>query len=331
MVRRTDRGDPRRRRARRGGGAAPPGQLRRGRRTRGRSRGARPALGRRRRAAASTSSTSTAPAPAGCGPSSCAPSAAAGLPVQASGGIRTLADARALLDAGADRVIVGTAAWPDPTPLVRARRGARPRARRARRPGAGGGLDRVGRHLARRRARARSASRRVLVTAIDRDGTLAGPDLELVAAAVGGRGAGPRRRRRPFARPTCAPSPRQAPRPRSSVAPCSPDASAAPTDLSHWLGRCSIRQDSVLVSGACGGQTSNGRRNGAAWPRPAAPPTRRSAMHAALPFLDSPARTELRSERRTAPSPGELTLLAARTCGPLQEVADARRTHLTRP
>ena len=40
----------------------------------------------------------------------------AGLPVQASGGIRSLEDARALLEAGADRVIVGTAAWPDPTP-----------------------------------------------------------------------------------------------------------------------------------------------------------------------------------------------------------------------
>src|SRR6478609_10946082 len=38
--------------------------------------------------------------------------------VQASGGIRTLADARSLLDAGADRVIVGTAAWPDPTPWL---------------------------------------------------------------------------------------------------------------------------------------------------------------------------------------------------------------------
>ena len=39
-------------------------------------------------------------------------------PLQASGGIRSLADARALLDAGADRVVVGTAAWPDPTPWL---------------------------------------------------------------------------------------------------------------------------------------------------------------------------------------------------------------------
>src|SRR5712671_1466294 len=36
------------------------------------------------------------------------------VPVQASGGIRSLDDARALLAAGADRVVVGTAAWPDP-------------------------------------------------------------------------------------------------------------------------------------------------------------------------------------------------------------------------
>src|SRR3954452_6250942 len=41
-----------------------------------------------------------------------------GLPVQASGGIRSLDDARTLLDAGADRVVVGTAAWPDPTPWL---------------------------------------------------------------------------------------------------------------------------------------------------------------------------------------------------------------------
>ncbi|MGH3025574.1 MAG: HisA/HisF-related TIM barrel protein, partial [Gaiellaceae bacterium] len=37
------------------------------------------------------------------------------VPLQASGGIRSLSDAQALIAAGADRVIVGTAAWPDPT------------------------------------------------------------------------------------------------------------------------------------------------------------------------------------------------------------------------
>src|SRR5436305_2149180 len=42
----------------------------------------------------------------------------AGVPVQASGGIRSIDDARALLDAGAERVVVGTAAWPDPAPWL---------------------------------------------------------------------------------------------------------------------------------------------------------------------------------------------------------------------
>src|SRR5262245_33758758 len=41
-----------------------------------------------------------------------------GVPVQASGGIRSIDDARALLAAGAERVVVGTAAWPDPEPWL---------------------------------------------------------------------------------------------------------------------------------------------------------------------------------------------------------------------
>ena len=183
-----------------------------------------------------------------------------------------LADARALLDAGADRVVVGTAAWPDPTPwfelgeaLVLALDVRDGQVRAA------GWTESAGISFA--DALEHVADRRVLVTAIDRDGTLAGPDLELVAPpSPPGRGSS-----RPAAsarRPTCTRSPPQAPRRRSSAAPCSLDrtlASASDT-LSHWLGRCSIRQDSVLVSGACGGQTSNGRRNGAAWPRPAVRP-----------------------------------------------------------
>src|SRR5215468_4624677 len=40
--------------------------------------------------------------------------------LQASGGIRSLEDALALLDAGADRVVVGTAAFPDPAPWAAA-------------------------------------------------------------------------------------------------------------------------------------------------------------------------------------------------------------------
>jgi phosphoribosylformimino-5-aminoimidazole carboxamide ribotide isomerase len=105
------------------------------------------------------------------------------LPVQASGGIRALDDARALLDAGADRVVVGTAAWPDPTPwlelgealvlAVDVRDGV---VRSA------GWTESAG--LTFEEALARAAGSRVLVTAIDRDGTLGGPDLELVTKAA---------------------------------------------------------------------------------------------------------------------------------------------------
>jgi len=108
------------------------------------------------------------------------------VPLQASGGIRSLADARALIAAGADRVIVGTAAWPDPTPwfvlgdaLVLALDVRDGQVRAA------GWTETTG--LSVREAAERAGSGRVLVTAIDRDGTLAGPDLELVrtVAAAG--------------------------------------------------------------------------------------------------------------------------------------------------
>jgi phosphoribosylformimino-5-aminoimidazole carboxamide ribotide isomerase len=103
--------------------------------------------------------------------------------LQASGGIRTLADARALLDAGADRVIVGTAAWPDPTAwlelgdaLVLALDVRNGEIRTA------GWTQTSGISFADALELAQGA--RVLVTAIDRDGTLAGPDLELVRTAA---------------------------------------------------------------------------------------------------------------------------------------------------
>jgi phosphoribosylformimino-5-aminoimidazole carboxamide ribotide isomerase len=108
---------------------------------------------------------------------------AAGLPVQASGGIRSLDDARRLLDAGADRVVVGTAAWPDPAPwlelgdeLVLALDVRDGVVRSA------GWTESTGLSFA--DALERAAGARVLVTAIDRDGTLAGPDLELVERAA---------------------------------------------------------------------------------------------------------------------------------------------------
>jgi len=111
-----------------------------------------------------------------------------GVPVQASGGIRSLADARALLEAGADRVVVGTAAWPDPTPwfelgeaLVLALDVRDGEVRTA-------GWT-TGTGIRFEDALAVAGERRTLVTAIDRDGTLAGPDVELVRRAVdaGGR------------------------------------------------------------------------------------------------------------------------------------------------
>jgi phosphoribosylformimino-5-aminoimidazole carboxamide ribotide isomerase len=109
--------------------------------------------------------------------------AASGLPVQASGGIRSLDDARQLLDAGADRVIVGTAAWPDPSAwlelgealvlAVDVRDGL---------VRAAGWTESAGLTFAEALERARGA--RLLVTAIDRDGTLSGPDIRLVEEAA---------------------------------------------------------------------------------------------------------------------------------------------------
>jgi phosphoribosylformimino-5-aminoimidazole carboxamide ribotide isomerase len=113
--------------------------------------------------------------------------AGVGLPVQASGGIRTRDDALALLFAGADRVVVGTAAWPDPTPwlelgeqVVLALDVLDGEVRTS------GWLEGSGVTL--EQALDRTGDARLLVTGIDRDGTLGGPDLELVrTAAAGGR------------------------------------------------------------------------------------------------------------------------------------------------
>src|SRR5579872_4372712 len=109
--------------------------------------------------------------------------AAAGVPVQASGGVRSLADAHALLGAGADRIVVGTAAWPDPSPWLELGDAVvlalDVRDGEVRTDGwtAGSGLSFA-------EALERAGGSLVLVTAIDRDGTLAGPDLELVRTAA---------------------------------------------------------------------------------------------------------------------------------------------------
>jgi phosphoribosylformimino-5-aminoimidazole carboxamide ribotide isomerase len=106
--------------------------------------------------------------------------------LQASGGIRSLADAEALLAAGADRLIVGTAAFPDPGPwaaalgerLVVALDVRDGRVRTAGWTAEGLELDdATGRCLA-------AGVTRVHCTAIDRDGTLTGPDLALVVAVA---------------------------------------------------------------------------------------------------------------------------------------------------
>jgi phosphoribosylformimino-5-aminoimidazole carboxamide ribotide isomerase len=112
--------------------------------------------------------------------------AAAPTPVQASGGIRSLDDASALLAAGAARVVVGTAALESPRTLAELAAAFEERlvvavdARGGR--VAVAGWSRVTElapdEFAERCAEA--GVRRLLCTAIDRDGTMAGPDLALL-------------------------------------------------------------------------------------------------------------------------------------------------------
>ena len=113
--------------------------------------------------------------------------AAAPAALQASGGIRSLEDALAILDAGADRVVVGTAAFPDPGPWA-AGLGERLVVALDVRDGmvrTAGWTQESG--LTRERAVElclEAGIVRVLCTAIDRDGTLSGPDLALVESVA---------------------------------------------------------------------------------------------------------------------------------------------------
>lgn len=112
--------------------------------------------------------------------------AAAPTPVQASGGIRSLADAQALLDAGAARVVVGTAALGTPAALAELAAAFEERlvvavdARDGRVAVAGWSrmTELSPDEFAERCAEA--GVRRLLCTAIDRDGTMGGPDLGLL-------------------------------------------------------------------------------------------------------------------------------------------------------
>jgi phosphoribosylformimino-5-aminoimidazole carboxamide ribotide isomerase len=112
--------------------------------------------------------------------------------VQASGGIRSLADAEALLAAGAARVVVGTAAFAAPDAAVACASALGERlvvavdVRDGRVKVAGwtedGGLpveDAVRRCAA-------AGVPRILCTAVERDGTLAGPDLDLLGRVCTG-------------------------------------------------------------------------------------------------------------------------------------------------
>ena len=72
--------------------------------------------------------------------------AAVECPIQVGGGLRDAESVAAVLDAGAERVVIGTAALRDPEfldeALERARRARRRLGRRPRRQGRAGGLDR---------------------------------------------------------------------------------------------------------------------------------------------------------------------------------------------
>ena len=119
--------------------------------------------------------------------------AAAPAQIQASGGVRSVADAETLLAAGASRVLVGTAALTEPGPaafadklgdrlvVALAVRGGRAVVR-----GWTGSSGETAEAAAERCAQAGVA--RLHCTAVERDGTLAGPDTHLlrrVATASG--------------------------------------------------------------------------------------------------------------------------------------------------
>lgn len=119
--------------------------------------------------------------------------AASGLPVQVGGGYRDPEAVQAALDAGAARVLVGTAAL-DPTFLRSAagRFGSRLAVAVDVRDGlvAVEGWTRASSVTAEKLATAcgEAGVQRLLVTSTRRDGTLAGPDLELLERVLGASG-----------------------------------------------------------------------------------------------------------------------------------------------
>jgi phosphoribosylformimino-5-aminoimidazole carboxamide ribotide isomerase len=109
------------------------------------------------------------------------------VPIQASGGVRSPADALALAEAGASRVVVGTAAFSGPgalAPYVEALGGRLVVAIdvRAGRVAVAGWERSSGLGVDEAVARCVEAGvARLLCTAIERDGTLTGPDLGLLS------------------------------------------------------------------------------------------------------------------------------------------------------
>jgi phosphoribosylformimino-5-aminoimidazole carboxamide ribotide isomerase len=112
--------------------------------------------------------------------------AAGGVPVQASGGIRSVEDARRLLAAGTARVVVGTAAFAPDGALRRFADALGERLvvavdARGGRLAVSGWERSAGLDAAEAAALCAAAGvHRLLCTAIERDGTLAGPDIELL-------------------------------------------------------------------------------------------------------------------------------------------------------
>ena len=114
---------------------------------------------------------------------------ATGIPLQVSGGIRSIEAANAALDAGAWRVVIGTAAWSEPSALEQfaAALGTRlvvavdVRDERVRVRGWQSSTDLTVEAALHSCVVAGVA--RLLVTGIDRDGTMRGPDLRLYERA----------------------------------------------------------------------------------------------------------------------------------------------------
>jgi phosphoribosylformimino-5-aminoimidazole carboxamide ribotide isomerase len=112
--------------------------------------------------------------------------AAGNVPVQASGGIRSISDAESLLEAGAARVVVGTAAFAGSRSLESFAKALGDRLvvaidSRSGVVAVAGWSETVAISVDEAADRCRAAGvHRLHCTAIDRDGTLAGPDLELL-------------------------------------------------------------------------------------------------------------------------------------------------------